>query len=128
MRSDKLRKGRYAGSRGCSPWETRICFIESVFQVQLELLQSDPAMEMWAFPMAMDRPGIGGTLVKMEGAASGGSGMRVYFSCKDCEVEAALAAKSGGQLYREKMSIDPYGFMALVVDTEGNMIGLHSME
>jgi predicted enzyme related to lactoylglutathione lyase len=23
------------------------------------------------------------------------------------------------------MSIDPYGFMALVLDTEGNLIGLH---
>ncbi len=38
-------------------------FYESVFRVKLELLQSDPAMEMWAFPMVMDRPGIGGTLV-----------------------------------------------------------------
>jgi uncharacterized protein len=28
---------------------------------------------------------------------------------------------------REKFSIGPYGFVALATDTEGNMIGLHSM-
>ena len=54
--------------------------------------------------------------------------MRVYFSCKDCVIEAALVAKSGGQIYHEKTSIVQYGFMALVLDTEGKMIGQHSME
>ncbi len=103
-------------------------FYESLFQVTLEQLGENPDTEMWAFPMAMDRPGIGGTLVKMEGAASGGSGVRVYFSFKDCAVEAASVTQYGGHVYREKMSIGEYGFMALVVDTEGNMIGLHSME
>jgi len=28
---------------------------------------------------------------------------------------------------KPKTSIGPYGYMALVTDTEGNMIGLHSM-
>jgi hypothetical protein len=37
-------------------------------------------------------------------------------------------AAAGGQLFREKFSIAPYGFIALFIDTEGNMIGLHSME
>ncbi len=50
--------------------------------------------------------------------------MRVSFSCKDYAVEAALVDKSGGQLYREKMSIGQYGLLAL--DTEGNMIRLYS--
>jgi hypothetical protein len=35
---------------------------------------------------------------------------------------------AGGRLEREKMSIGPYGFIALAYDTEGNMIGLHSMQ
>jgi len=103
-------------------------FYESLFQVTLERLANPLALEMWAFPMAMDRMGVGGTLVKMEGAASGGSGMRVYFSCKDCAVEAAAAIRYGGTIYREKMSLGEHGFMALVIDTEGNTIGLHSME
>ncbi len=36
--------------------------------------------------------------------------------------------KSGGQIVKEKMSIGQYGNIALVMDTEGNMIGLHSMQ
>jgi len=103
-------------------------FYESVFQVKLERLNNPLDIEMWAFPMAMDRMGIGGALVSMEGAVSGGNSTRVYFSCKDCAVEAAAVPHYGGRVYREKISLGEYGFMALVVDTEGNMIGLHSLE
>jgi predicted enzyme related to lactoylglutathione lyase len=52
----------------------------------------------------------------------------VYFSCKDCAVEAGRVIQHGGSVDRKKMSIGQYGFIALAVDTEGNMIGLHSMK
>lgn len=42
--------------------------------------------------------------------------------------DMARAAEFGGRVQREKMSIGEYGFIALVFDTEGNMIGLHSMQ
>jgi len=102
-------------------------FYESVFQVKLERLNS-PEVEMWSFPMLMDRMGSAGALVKMPGVPSGGNSTLVYFSCTDCAIEAARAAASGGRVEREKMSIGQYGFISLVVDTEGNMIGLHSMK
>jgi predicted enzyme related to lactoylglutathione lyase len=102
-------------------------FYESVFQVNLELLES-PGFEMWSFPMFRDRSGACGALVKMEGVSSGGNSTLVYFSCADCAVEAARAAESGGRIHYEKRSIGEYGFIALVIDTEGNMIGLHSMQ
>ena len=101
-------------------------FYEGVFQVQLQRLES-PGMDMWAFPMAMDQGGAGGALVRMPGLASGGNSTLVYFTCADCAVEAARVAGFGGQLHREKWSIGPYGFIALAVDPEGNMIGLHSL-
>ncbi len=102
-------------------------FYESVFQVKLERLDS-PAATMWSFPMAMDRMGAPGALVQMEGVSSGGNSTMVYFSCLDCAVEAARAKVHGGQVHREKMSIGEYGFIALVSDTEGNMVGLHSSQ
>ena len=102
-------------------------FYESVFQVNLERLNS-PGIEMWSFPMAMDRTGASGALVKMEGVSSGGNSTMVYFSCTDCAVEAARVTTYGGHVQREKMSIGEYGFIALVVDTEGNMFGLHSLQ
>lgn len=101
-------------------------FYESVFQLTLAPLES-PDLEMWAFPMEMERYGCPGALVKMEGKSSGVGGTIIYFSCSDCAVEAAAAVAAGGVLHASKFSIGPYGHIALVIDTEGNMFGLHSM-
>lgn len=101
-------------------------FYEAVFQGKLEQIPA-PDLEMWAFPMSEQGYGAAGALAKMEGCASGGSGTLVYFKCEDCAVEAARAGEQGGRIFKEKMFIGKYGFIALVFDTEGNMIGLHSM-
>jgi len=104
-------------------------FYESVFGVQLTQLDSPvPGMELWSFPMQSDGYGASGALVKMPGYDAGGHGTLVYFSCADCALEAAKAARAGGTIQKEKMSIGQYGHIAMVIDTEGNMIGLHSMQ
>ncbi len=102
-------------------------FYESVFSGKLEKLDS-PNIEMWAFPRQNNNMGACGTLVKMEGVPSGGCSTIVYFMCDDCAVEEARVVPSGGTIHKKKMSIGEYGFISLVVDTEGNMIGLHSMK
>jgi len=102
-------------------------FYEKTFDVKLEFLPS-PIVKMAAFPMQTDKPGCPGALVKMEGFQAEGNGTIVYFSCDDCAVEAARAAKSGGKIFKEKFSIGEYGFISLFNDTEGNLIGLHSMK
>jgi predicted enzyme related to lactoylglutathione lyase len=102
-------------------------FYQHTFQVTLERLES-PGIELWAFPMGMDAPGASGAIVKMNGKDSGAGGTLIYFSCADCAVEASRAAQNGGRIQKEKMSIGDYGFIALVLDTEGNMIGLHSTQ
>jgi uncharacterized protein len=101
-------------------------FYESVFQVTLEKLDSpDPNIDMWAFPMSMEAVGASGALVKMDGCESGGSGTIPYFHCDEVAVELARVVTAGGKIHTPKESIGQYGFMALVVDTEGNMIGFH---
>jgi predicted enzyme related to lactoylglutathione lyase len=102
-------------------------FYEAVLQGTLEQLPS-PGLEMWAFPMAQESSGAGGALVRMDGVGSGAGGTLVYFNCADCADEASRVEASGGRVERPKMSIGPYGFIALAVDTEGNMFGLHSMQ
>ncbi len=102
-------------------------FYESVFAVKLERLEG-PDIEMWAFPMLPDQPGAPGSLVKIDGFSSGGNGTIIYFTCADCATEAKRASESGGKIFKDKFSIGQYGFIALVTDTEGNMIGLHSMQ
>jgi len=102
-------------------------FYESVFQVKLEKLDT-PEVEMWAFPMDMQKTGASGALVRMSGFPSGGNSTLIYFSCADCAVEEAKAKAAGGRIERPKMSIGQYGFITLAFDTEGNMIGLHSRQ
>jgi uncharacterized protein len=102
-------------------------FYETVFRVKLERLNI-PSIEMWSFPMQMDQMGTAGALVKMEGVPSGGNSTIVYFTSADCAVEEGRSEKNGGRIFRRKMSIGEYGFISLMYDTEGNMIGLHSLQ
>jgi predicted enzyme related to lactoylglutathione lyase len=102
-------------------------FYEAVLGVQLTKLE-ETQFEMWAFPMQQDGSGVSGSLIKMPGFSSDGNGIIIYFRCADCAVEAEKAARAGGRIETGKKSIGPYGYIALVIDTEGNMIGLHSMQ
>jgi len=101
-------------------------FYEAVFQVELQKLTPIEGLEMWGFPMGLER-GASGALVKMPGIASGGNSTLVYFGCEDCAIEAERVLAAGGQIFREKMPIGPYGFIVLAIDSESNMIGLHSV-
>lgn len=101
-------------------------FYEKTLQATFQKLEA-PEIEMWAFPMLDDKPGATGALVKMDGKDSGVGGTIIYFSCEDCAVEARRAGETGGAVIKEKFPIGEYGFISFVQDTEGNMIGLHSM-
>jgi predicted enzyme related to lactoylglutathione lyase len=102
-------------------------FYEAVLGVQLSRMES-PGIDMLAFPMNDQAYGAPGALVHMPGFASGANSVLIYFSCADCAVEAARVVAAGGRIQKEKASIGEFGFIALVFDTEGNMIGLHSMK
>lgn len=109
-------------------------FYETVFNIQMQPLPNPECMgsdfEMLKFPSDTDcqSPGCGGALCRMEGFRPSAGGTLIYFHCDDCSVEAARVAAAGGQVFKEKFSIAPHGFIALILDTEGNMIGLHSMK
>lgn len=101
-------------------------FYEAVFDVRLEKLGSE-SPELWKFPQSMTSYGASGALGRMEGVPSGGNSTMVYFTCEDCAEELARVPDAGGKIQHEKFAIGEYGFIAVAVDTEGNMIGLHSM-
>jgi predicted enzyme related to lactoylglutathione lyase len=103
-------------------------FYEAVFKLNLtHLVSEDTGFQMWAFPAVEGAPGTPGAIVHMPGLQAGGNSTIVYFICEDCAVEAGRVAEAGGRIFKPKFPIGPYGFISLVVDTEGNMIGLHSM-
>jgi len=105
-------------------------FYESVLNVELDDLgdPSDPNIMMKSFPSDMEQYGATGALVKMEGAPVGKNSVVVYFSCDDCSVEESRVESSGGKIEKTKFPIGEYGFISLVIDTEGNTLGLHSLK
>ena len=109
-------------------------FYEGLFGVVLSKIQSEKLeqekdhIEMWGFPMFPEGCGISGALVRMAGFPSGANSVLVYFRCTDCAVEASKVVQLGGRIQNEKFSISQYGYISHVIDTEGNMIGLHSMQ
>jgi uncharacterized protein len=55
------------------------------------------------------------------------NGPLLYFNCEG-RLDQAIAAvePNGGRVQQPKHQIGPYGFRAVVVDSEGNRIALHS--
>jgi len=106
-------------------------FYEKTLALKLQRLETPAGdvLEMWSFPMGKDTYGATGALVKMkDGPAGSVGGTIVYFECEDCAVEAGRMRSNGGSIMKDKFGIGPHGFIALGSDTEGNMIGLHSMK
>ncbi len=102
-------------------------FYQAVFQHEMSDLPAMGDVHMCAFSWVEGAAGAAGALVKSSKMGPGVGGSLVYFSCADCSVEAQRAAANGGKLLQAKMAIGNYGFIAIVQDTEGNVIGLHSL-
>lgn len=106
-------------------------FYETILETTLTELPENPTdiqMTMMTFPMSMEKGGASGALVKMEGVKAGGNSTLVYFSSEDCAIEEARIEPAGGKVFKPKTSIGKHGFMTIATDTEGNMIGIHSMK
>lgn len=106
-------------------------FYEAVFKVELkELPTPDGSGDflMYCFPWENDAPNSSCALVYSSMMKAGTGGTLVYFGCKDCAVEEAKVESAGGKVLRPKMSLGEHGFCSIVLDTEGNTIGLYSME
>jgi predicted enzyme related to lactoylglutathione lyase len=72
--------------------------------------------------------GTGGALTKMEGFTPGTGGTLVYLNVEgDLDRVLGRIPAAGGKVIRDRMAIPPHGFIAILEDTEGNHVGLHSM-
>ncbi len=96
--------------------------------VELPLSEGMEEVEMMSFPWDEQGPNISGALVKSSFMSPGPGGSMVYFTCDDCAVEISRIEKAGGKVVQEKFSIGDYGYCGFGIDTEGNMIGFHSMK
>ena len=107
-------------------------FYETVFDLKMEQMpmpDTGEEFQMIFFPSDMESKNrASGALVHMPGFGAGNNSTIVYFMSNDCSIEESRIEAAGGKVFKPKMSIGDYGFITLATDTEGNMIGIHSME
>lgn len=87
--------------------------------------QSFPGMTFGLLPHAQDS--VSGCLVEMKDRKPSQDGPQVYLNCEGrLDIAISQVELNGGKVVQPKHPIGPYGFRAVVVDTEGNRIALHS--
>jgi len=85
-------------------------------------------VEMWAFPADRRNGEVGGAVVRAEGAVPSAVGTAVFLNGDpDLQVMLDLVEGAGGKVLVPKTAIGmDAGFFAMIADTEGNTVGLHS--
>ena len=101
-------------------------FYGSVFGFKFELVVMND-MKMAFFPSKPDGWGCGGSLMQSDMYKPSHEGPMVYFPVADIEQTLTKIEKAGGKVFQHKKSIGQYGFIGFFEDSEGNRVGLHSM-
>ncbi len=105
-------------------------FYEAIFDITMIPMDLQN-IKMRMFPLDDMVNGIGGAVVDSGGfhKPSATDGPLVYLNGNpDLEQILDKVAAAGGTIMVPKTEISPeYGYMAVILDTEGNRIGLHSV-
>lgn len=106
-------------------------FYESIMGVQLIPMDLEN-IKMRMFPVADMMNDIGGAIVDSGGfhKPSGTDGVLIYLNGNpDVQQVLDKVEAAGGKIFLPKTEISPeFGYMAIIIDTEGNRIGLHSIQ
>lgn len=104
-------------------------FYETIFDMQMIPLDL-PNFKMRMFPLEDMQNGVGGALVDSGGfhKPSSTDGPLIYLNGNpDVQQVLNKVEAAGGKIMVPKTEISPeYGFMAVMMDTEGNRIALHN--
>jgi predicted enzyme related to lactoylglutathione lyase len=70
---------------------------------------------------------VGGCLFASEDQKPSGTGVLIYLNASG-RLDDAIAAvvPNGGKIVQAKQPIGPFGFRAIITDSEGNRVALHS--
>jgi uncharacterized protein len=105
-------------------------FYESIFSIKLNSLDL-PNIKMRMFPLDDMMTGVGGALADSGGfhKPSSTDGPLIYLNGNpDLQNVLDKVDAAGGKIIVPKTEISPeHGYMAVIIDTEGNRIGLHSV-
>ena len=89
----------------------------------------DTSMEYGIFDYKPEEDGIGGAIFKSSDAKPSMDGATVYLNGgNDLNLPLSRVERAGGKVLLPKTDIGENGFFALLADTEGNKVALHSMK
>lgn len=101
-------------------------FYEDIFEIQMEEMNLD-GIQYAMFPYDPQYGKIAGALAQSEMHKPGTTGSIIYLNANpDLQLVLNKVEKSGGKITMPKTSIGPNGYMAMFLDTEGNIMALHS--
>ncbi|HMJ47636.1 MAG TPA: VOC family protein [Ferruginibacter sp.] len=105
-------------------------FYEAIFGFTLHPMDL-PNIKMRMFPIEDMENGVGGALVDSGGfhTPSATDGPLIYLNGNpDVQLIIDKVEAAGGKILVPKTEISPeYGYMAVILDSEGNRIGFHSV-
>ena len=105
-------------------------FYETIFSINM-IPMDLPNIKMRMFPLEDMMTQVGGAVVDSGGfhKASSTDGPLIYLNANpDVQNVLDKVIEAGGSIMVAKTEISPeYGYMAVINDTEGNRIGLHSV-
>ena len=102
-------------------------FYEQILATKLPIDTSFPGMPMAMLPYA--EPGVGGCLIEFEQARPHTDGVRIYLNAGD-DLRPILdrVEGAGGAIIMPRTLIrDDICYIGMFRDSEGNIVGLHSM-
>jgi predicted enzyme related to lactoylglutathione lyase len=109
----------------CTNLDRAIAFYSAVLGCEVAKHEG-PGFSLGVLPH--EGASVGGCLVVTKDNPPGDHGVLVYLNCSGRLDEAIGQVQShGGAVLQAKHSIAPHGFRAVVKDSEGNRVALHSM-
>ncbi len=103
-------------------------FYQTIFGIEMEMHEMD-GTKMAFFPWAEGSGKATGCLAQGENYKPCTDGTKVYLNANpNMDGVLAKVEAAGGQVIVPKMSIGEHGHIAFIMDTEGNSVGIHSIE
>lgn len=101
-------------------------FYEEALATAMPVMEGEVRM---AFFPSEEGKGVGGALAAGKNSVTGPGGTTVYLNVEgDLDGVISRIPAAGGKVVEPRRAIPPHGFIAVFSDTEGNIVGLHSME
>jgi predicted enzyme related to lactoylglutathione lyase len=101
-------------------------FYNTVLGCELQPWEMPDGSVMAMFPA---EDGVGGAVIQGEGYTPSAEGSIIYLNAgADLSDALGRVEAAGGQVVLPKTDIGENGYVAYLLDTEGNKVGLHSMD